>query len=196
MPSQLALYVRWRKLEQDLPQKPANSYLKPAGVKLHQNGDCGGDTNGQQAPKLSCTSVVCVISVSQPPMCTCCWWGSLWISLMAFRVLIAGFCMEPGNESLDVVPVPNESAHCFPETQGRVKLCRQLLEFIFIYSFVCICLCDELFVQLSHFRRNTHNLYRLVDLVNPFVVCLLLQTVCVFGVCIVFKRKQEILSSL
>lgn len=37
---------------------------------------------------------VCVISECQSPMCTCHWWGSLWISLMAFRVLIAGFCME------------------------------------------------------------------------------------------------------
>lgn len=38
--------------------------------------------------------VVCVISECQSPMCTCHWWGSLWIPLMAFRVLIAGFCME------------------------------------------------------------------------------------------------------
>lgn len=49
-----------------MPRKPANSYLKPPGIKLHQNGSggSGGDANGQQSPKLSCT--VAVLFVSSP----------------------------------------------------------------------------------------------------------------------------------
>lgn len=78
-------------------KKTHTSYLSPPGIKdagMVAAAEGCEDANGQQSPKLSCCCVVCVISESQPPMCTCHWWGSLWISLMAFRVLIAGFCME------------------------------------------------------------------------------------------------------
>lgn len=45
--------------------------------------------------------------------------------------------MERGNESLDVVPVPNESAHCFSVTQGGCNSWNLSL-FIHLYVFVCV----------------------------------------------------------
>lgn len=70
--------------------------------------------------------------------------------------------------------MPNESAHCFSETQGKCKHGWQLLEYSFIYSFVHICFCDGLFVHVRFFI-----IFYIIALLTWWInFCFLL---CVFG---------------
>lgn len=169
-------------------KKTANNCLKPPSIKLDQNAGCAAEILMGNGVSNCHVPVLCHLWVPTP-MCTCCWWGSLWISLMAFRVLIAGFCMELGNESLDVISVPNESAHCFSETHGRVKLAGSSWNsslFIHLYIFVCgmnyLCNC-----------HNTHtHIYTLVVLVRAICyVPYFRESPCIW-VCVVFKCKQKL----
>lgn len=114
---------------------------------LRQNGSDvhGGDANGQHGPGLSRCAVV-VSSLSQPVMFSCCQWGSLLIFSNGFSSFNGRVLYEVGNESHNVIPGPNEGAHCFSETLEEDELRRQLLEF----AFMCFCLyvlffslCDE-----------------------------------------------------
>lgn len=64
--------------------------------------------------------------------------------------------------------MPNESAHCFSDMQGRDNHGRQLLESFFIYLDVFVCAIG--YLQLSHFfEETTKNLSNLLDLINAFL---------------------------
>lgn len=88
---------------------------------------------------------------------------------MAFRVLIAGFCMERvmnnSMSSLCLMRVPTVSRRHEEEASMAGSSWKPSL-FIHLYVFVCVMdyLCNCLILG-----GNTKNLSSLVDLVNPFL---------------------------
>lgn len=85
------------------------------------------------------------------------------------------------NEALDVEPEPNESAHCFPQTQGSDKSGRRLLESVFIYLSLGIYVLTRPGRAAPSFGTYTHaQLFFTVLLTWSFSVLMAFQEVFLF----------------